>query len=140
MVESEGLANRAHFLGFRDDVPALMKGVDIVAHTSIAPEPFGRVVVEGMLAGKPVIAARDGGVTEIIDDGRDGLLVPSGDANALAAAIRQLADRTFAWNSQRAGHASGREQGFDCRMCRRDRVGDHRRIDSRSEDFLMRNI
>ena len=54
------------------------------------PEPFGRVVVEGMLAGRPVIATRAGGVTEILDD-ETGVLVPPNDAAALAAAIESLA-------------------------------------------------
>ena len=89
-VIEAGLSDRVHFLGFRNDVPAIMKAIDIVAHTSIAPEPFGRVVVEGMLAGKPVIATGAGGVLEIIDDGVTGLLTPPGDVAALAAAIRRL--------------------------------------------------
>jgi len=88
-IES-GLSGRVHFLGFRDDVPAIMKAVDIVVHASVAPEPFGRVIVEGMLAGKPVIATRAGGVLEIIEDGVTGLLAPPGDVAALEAAIRRL--------------------------------------------------
>jgi glycosyltransferase involved in cell wall biosynthesis len=81
---------RIHFLGFRDDIPALMSAVDIVLHTSIAPEPFGRVIVEGMMARKPVIATAAGGALEIIEDGVTGLLVAPGDADALAAAARAL--------------------------------------------------
>ncbi|MFI5245728.1 MAG: glycosyltransferase, partial [Gemmatimonadales bacterium] len=54
------------------------------------PEPFGRVIVEGMLAGRPVIATRAGGVTEIVDD-ETAVLVPPGDAGALAEAIESLA-------------------------------------------------
>ncbi|WP_140722673.1 glycosyltransferase family 4 protein [Pseudomonas sp. Hp2] len=87
-----GVSERCHFLGFRRDIPALMVGVDIVLHTSITPEPFGRVVVEGMLSGKPVIATEGGGINEIIDDGNTGLLVPPGDPQALHAAVRQLLD------------------------------------------------
>lgn len=87
-----GVAGRVHFLGFREDVPALMKAVDVVAHTSVAPEPFGRVIVEGMLAAKPVVASARGGAAEIVEDGANGLLVPSGDAGALAGAIRELLD------------------------------------------------
>jgi glycosyltransferase involved in cell wall biosynthesis len=83
-----GLAGRVHFLGFRDDVPALVKACDVVAHTSVAPEPFGRVIVEGMLAGRPVVAADAGGAREIVEDGRTGRLVAPGDAGALAAALR----------------------------------------------------
>jgi len=84
------LNGRVHFLGFRDDVPALMRGCDVVAHTSVAPEPFGRVIVEGMLAGCPVVAARAGGAREIVDHRQTGLLVPPGDAAALARALRRL--------------------------------------------------
>jgi glycosyltransferase involved in cell wall biosynthesis len=84
------VADRIHFLGFRRDVPSLMRLSDIVVHTSVAPEPFGRVIVEGMLALRPVVAARAGGAAEIVDDGVSGLLVAPGDANALASALTEL--------------------------------------------------
>ncbi|GLU33484.1 glycosyltransferase family 4 protein [Trinickia caryophylli] len=89
-VEKHGLRSRVHFLGFRDDVPACMRAMDAIAHTSIAPEPFGRVIVEGMLARRPVVAMRAGGVTEIVDDGINGLLCEPGEATALAAALTRL--------------------------------------------------
>jgi glycosyltransferase involved in cell wall biosynthesis len=89
-AEALGLGGRVRFLGFRDDVPALMRLADIVVHTSVAPEPFGRVVVEGMLAGRPVVATRGGGVVEIVEDGVTGLLTEPGDARSLAAAVRGL--------------------------------------------------
>ena len=85
-----GVRDRVHILGFRDDIPRLMKASDIVVHTSIAPEPFGRVIVEGMLAGRPVIATAAGGALEIVDAGTTGLLVPPGDASALAEAVTDL--------------------------------------------------
>ncbi len=101
-----GLEGRVHFLGFRTDIPLLMRLVDVVAHTSSAPEPFGRVVVEGMLARRPVIATEAGGVPEIVVDGRTGVLVPPGDAGAFAAALRALlSDRQRADDIARAGHA-----------------------------------
>jgi glycosyltransferase involved in cell wall biosynthesis len=84
------LTNRVHFLGFRDDVPALMSLVDVIAHTSTAPEPFGRVIVEGMLAGTPVVATAAGGAREIINSGENGLLVPPADAAALRDALNQF--------------------------------------------------
>jgi glycosyltransferase involved in cell wall biosynthesis len=59
----------------------------------VVPEPFGRVVVEGMAAGLAVIATDQGGPTEVIDNGVNGLLVPPGDVNALARALRRLADQ-----------------------------------------------
>ena len=85
-----GLDGRVRFLGFRPDVPELMAAMDVVAHTSIVAEPFGRVVVEAMMCGRPVVATRGGGVTEIIRDGETGLLVPPGNASALAAAISRI--------------------------------------------------
>jgi glycosyltransferase involved in cell wall biosynthesis len=84
-----GVGDRAHFLGFRADVPELMRASDAVVHASVYPEPFGRVIVEGMLAGTPVIATRAGGVTEIIDDDT-GILVPPNDAGALVRAIESI--------------------------------------------------
>ncbi|MND45026.1 D-inositol 3-phosphate glycosyltransferase [compost metagenome] len=92
-----GLDDRVRFLGFRSDVPELMAAMDAVAHTSIVAEPFGRVVVEAMMCGRPVVATRGGGVTEIIRDGETGLLVPPGEPSALAAALgRVLSDPALA--------------------------------------------
>lgn len=107
MVRTEGLEGRVCFAGFQKDVAALMAGVDIVLHTSTHAEPFGRVVVEGMLAGRPVIATRGGGVNEIVTDGEDGLLVAPDDPAALAAAIsRLLADPDLAVRLAAAGRIS----------------------------------
>ncbi len=84
-----GVAGRAHFLGFRSDVAELMRASDAIVHASVYPEPFGRVIVEGMLAGRPVIATRAGGVTEIVSDDT-GILIPPNDADALVRAIDAL--------------------------------------------------
>ncbi len=104
-AESLGVADRVHFLGFRHDVAAIMQGADVLIHTSIAPEPFGRVLVEGMLSQCPVIATRGGGVAEIVADGETGLLVDGGSAESLAGAAgllfdnprraRELADKAY---------------------------------------------
>lgn len=87
-LDSLRLGDRVKFLGFQDQVPELMSACDMIAHTSTAPEPFGRVIVEGMLAGKPVVAASAGGALELIETGRTGWLTPPNDVLALAAAIR----------------------------------------------------
>jgi glycosyltransferase involved in cell wall biosynthesis len=89
-VRRAGLEDRVHFLGFRADVPALMRLCDVVLHTSVAAEPFGRVIVEGMLAGRPVVAARAGGAAEIIQDGRTGRLVPPNRPDLLSRAVGEL--------------------------------------------------
>jgi glycosyltransferase involved in cell wall biosynthesis len=93
-VASHGLAERVHFLGFQHDIAACMCAVDAVAHTSITPEPFGRVIVEGMLAQRPVVAARAGGVLEIVEDGVNGVLCAPGDARALADVLAGLRSDT----------------------------------------------
>lgn len=85
-----GVLDRVHFLGFRPDIPRLMRLCSIVLHTSIAPEPFGRVIVEGMLARRPVIATRGGGVEEIVEHEVSGVLVGAGSASELVAAVSGL--------------------------------------------------
>lgn len=90
LIDELGLMERVRLCGFRSDVPAVMQVCDVIVHASTAAEPFGRVIVEAMLAGRPVIASDAGGVREIVEDGASGLLVPPGDAERLAAAIRCL--------------------------------------------------
>ena len=108
LVAQHGLGERVHFLGFRHDIAPLMRAADVVVHASTLPEPFGRVIVEGMLARRPVIATAAGGVGEIIDDGRTGVLVPPGDAAAIARAVQALRDdpgRAAALAAAGAAHA-----------------------------------
>ena len=89
-VSALGLAGRVHLIGFRADIPDVMNTWDVVVHASVRPEPFGRVILEGMLLGKPVIATAAGGVPELIDDGRTGFLIPPGNAVALAECLRRV--------------------------------------------------
>jgi glycosyltransferase involved in cell wall biosynthesis len=85
-----GIADRVHFVGFKSNVARAMKAMDVIVHTSTRAEPFGLVIVEGMLAGRPVIATAAGGVPEIIDDQITGLLVEPGNVNALRDAIARV--------------------------------------------------
>ena len=84
-----GIAERLRFLGFRDNVHEVLKGVDIVALPSLS-EGFPLAVLESMAAGKAVIATPVGGVEEAIADGTTGLLVPPGRPDVLASAISRL--------------------------------------------------
>ncbi|MGB5710824.1 MAG: glycosyltransferase [Waterburya sp.] len=88
-VKRLGLDERVIFLGFRSDIPQLMSMCDLVVHTSIAPEPFGRVIVEAMLCRKPIIATAAGGAVELIENGVTGWLTPSRDPLKLAEIITQ---------------------------------------------------
>ena len=88
-----GLGERVVFAGYRRDVPDVLRCMDLMAHTSVRPEPFGRVIIESMAAGTPVVATDAGAVPEIVRDGQEGLLVPPDDAAALAAAIERVHNR-----------------------------------------------
>jgi len=93
LTASLGLEDVVEFTGFREDVPNLIAKMDLIVHASTTGEPFGQVIVEGMAAGKPIVATNGGGVPEIVVDGQTGLLVPMGNAPAMAKAIcRFLAD------------------------------------------------
>jgi glycosyltransferase involved in cell wall biosynthesis len=88
-VKDLGLEDRVKFLGFRSDIPELMAACNLVTHTSTAAEPFGRVIVEAMLSGKPVIATKAGGAIELVEDGVNGFLVTPGDSLELAKVINK---------------------------------------------------
>lgn len=88
-VKQLKLENRVRFLGFRSDIPQLMSICDLIVHTSTAPEPFGRVIVEAMLCGKPIVATASGGTTELIENAHTGWLTPPGDVFKLAETICQ---------------------------------------------------
>ena len=78
------------FLSFQTDIAAALAGMDVLLHCSTRPEPFGRVIIEAMAVGVPVIAANAGGVPEIITHGVDGLLVPPGEMAAYINALARL--------------------------------------------------
>lgn len=107
LISEYGLADRVRMLGNREDVASLMAECDIIAHTSTSAEPFGRVVVEALMSRKPVIATRDGGVLEIVDDGVTGLLVGPGNVEELIAAVKRiLEDAIFAESLANNGRQS----------------------------------
>lgn len=90
LVNSLDLEDKIIFTGFRSDVPSLMAALDVVVLATSTREPFGLVVIEGMAAGKPVVATGAGGVLDIIEDGVNGLLVPCKDSKAMAKGISQI--------------------------------------------------
>lgn len=86
-AEATELKGRVHFVGFQSETRDYFEMSDVVVHASVSPEPFGRVIVEGMLAGKTVIATRAGGAAEILQHEKTGLLVTPGDVQDLANAL-----------------------------------------------------
>lgn len=90
-INNDELTN-VSMLGHVDDIQGLMNTADLLIHTSVTPEPFGQVIVEGMAAGLPVIASNEGGPVEIVVQGETGLLIEPGDAAILADSIKWMLD------------------------------------------------
>ena len=106
IANAAGLREKIHFLGFRRDIGTVLRGIDVLMHSS-RYEGMGRVVCEALACGRPVAATAVDGVTEVIDSGRrGGILSPAGDPVGLAqATLRLLADTSLA----RALADSGRQ-------------------------------
>lgn len=83
--------DRVTFLGFREDVPNLLAACDLLVLPSLH-EAFGLSLLEAMVAARPIVATRVGGVEEVIIDNESGILVPPGDPAALRVAIRRVLD------------------------------------------------
>jgi glycosyltransferase involved in cell wall biosynthesis len=88
-VESLGLAGKVLFLGWRPDVDEIMGCFDIFVLPSLN-EGMGRVLVEAMATGLPIVASSVGGIPDLVKDGENGLLVPPADASALEKAFSDL--------------------------------------------------
>lgn len=89
LIKELGLGSKVALLGNRSDIPSFLQTLDIFILPSLW-EGLGIVVLEAALSGLPVIAARVDGLTEIIDEGTNGLFFEAGDSDALAAAILKL--------------------------------------------------
>jgi L-malate glycosyltransferase len=90
-VAQAGLQDRVSWLGEREDVPELVRALDILLLPS-EEEPFGRALIEAMALGVPVLATNVGGPPEIVQDGREGYLLAPGQPAAWARAVRRIAD------------------------------------------------
>ena len=110
LIAENGLEGHVVKAGHRRDVQACMAAMDLMVHPSLS-ESFGQVVVEAMAVGTPVIVTSVGGVPEIVDDGRTGLVVPPSDSKSLhSALVRMLSEGEFRERLGREGKASVREK------------------------------
>jgi len=91
MIEAAGLSAQVTMSGFAAELPAVMAALDAGLYVPLESDGMSRVVFEYLAAGRPLIASRTGVVPEVLRDGADALLVPAGDAGALAEAIARLA-------------------------------------------------
>lgn len=90
LCNSFNIADRVIHVGYRDDIPALLKAIDIFVFPTIRGEGFARAILEAMAAGKPVVASDDGGNPEAVVDGLTGYIVPVGDSSSLAEKLNDL--------------------------------------------------
>jgi len=104
LARERGLRDAVVFAGFRDDVPALLAAMDCFALASTRTEGVPQSLLQAFAAGTPVVATRIGGIPEVVEDGRTGLLVPPEDPRALAAALAAVL-RDGAAARQRAARA-----------------------------------
>ena len=88
-VKREGLNQHIRFLGYRNDVPELLSVMDILTIPSLQ-ESFGMAALEAMAMKVPVIATMVGGLPEIVDEGKTGMLIPPADVDALYKALKYL--------------------------------------------------
>jgi glycosyltransferase involved in cell wall biosynthesis len=118
-----GVEDRVDFLGYRRDAASLFAGALVALVPSRFSEPFGRTAVEAMLCGAPVVAARVGGLPEIVEDGVSGLLFARDSVEDLVAKVQVLLDderlRDFvAANGRRRAAARFSESAMCRRACR----------------------
>jgi len=106
LADAQGVAHRIRFLGWRNDMPALLAAADVLVCPSRI-EPLGNVVIEAWAHGKPVAAAASIGPKSLIKDGLSGLLVPIDDPDALADALRHtIHDKALAARFVAGGRAA----------------------------------
>lgn len=108
-IEAHGLADRLRLLGFRSDAPAVLHACDVSVLPSTKREGLPKVVIESMVYGVPAIVTDTGGSAELVEHGDSGLVVPPGDAAALADAIRYCHDHRD--DAKRMGAAGRRRIG-----------------------------
>jgi glycosyltransferase involved in cell wall biosynthesis len=90
LAEKLGLGGSLRWTGFLEKPLPLVAALDVVVHAAIEPEPFGRVIIEALALGRPVVATALGGPIEILENGVSGLLVPPGQSGELAEQITRL--------------------------------------------------
>ena len=90
LCRESGVSDQVIFTGYREDIPAVLKEIDILAFPTTTAEGFSRVLLEAMTAGIPVVASDDGGNAEAVAHGTTGYIVPAKDTKALADRLDEL--------------------------------------------------
>lgn len=90
LTDSLGLTDSIQFIGHRSDIPDIVNAVDIVAHPSVLNEGFGLVLLEGMAAGKPVVAFDVGAASMLIEHGKNGMLIAKRNMESFTQNLKRL--------------------------------------------------
>lgn len=98
IIQKEHLEDRVFDLGFRTDIPNILKGLDIFILPSILPDPLPTVVLEAMASAKPVIATEHGGALEMVENNKTGVLIPWDNAEVAVARFEKLIEDATARN------------------------------------------
>ena len=115
------------YVGFRDDMPALLATSDVVVLPTYYPEGIPRVLIEAAAMSRPIVSTTIPGVAEIVEDGVNGALVPPRDAVALAAAIKELLDNPDLRAEYGAAGRRKAEREYDDREVAQRYVEEYRR-------------
>ncbi len=127
LARNLGIGDRARFVPPLDDTRGFFAAVDIFCAPSIE-EGFGLAILEAMAHAKPVVASRVGGIPGLVEDGTTGLLVPSGEAQALAEALGRLAHDTALRRTLGAASRRRAEERFSARRMIEDTEAVYRRL------------
>ena len=111
MARDLGVEGQVMFLGYRKDIPEIMSLLDLITVPSLH-EPFGRVVVEAMACGTPVVASRIGGMVEIFADGDGGLFCEPNDAGSLFMKVSYFFENRAWWERQKRRAIAIAKEGF----------------------------
>lgn len=117
-IKALELGDRVTIEGHRSDMPLIYASAHVVMSASNEPEAFGRVAAEAQAMGRPVVATALGGALETVEDGKTGWLVPVGDSDAMAKAIK----RALAWPAYDTKHARTRIMRYFSRKSLQARV------------------
>jgi len=122
LTQELGISSRVSFEGLRDDIDQLLKETDIFVHPAVWDEAFGLTITEAMATELAVIATRAGGIPEIIEHEKNGLLVTPGSAEEIADALNRLA--ASATLRVQLGKAARRrvQERFELWRCAREHV------------------